>query len=160
VLLYGEDTPNPLHRRVCYTIAWSGIVSYAMLNAASLVDAVVAGAWRAQQIYGWGYFPIAGLVWLVGIAGRLPRAKASTQAEGLDAVISMQRCGPCDRPGVLLALWGAAVTPATDILKLTVYAALATGHLGRHGLLAHEAKSCQDERRRIKPISRRPLRCE
>lgn len=139
VLLYGEDTPNPIHRRICYTIAWGDIVSFASLNGLSLIDAVIGGEWRAQQIYAWGYFPIAGAVWCLGAAGWLPRAKRSTRGEGTErrqfygavwAVTVAQL--------VLLALWKTLpVNAETDLLKLALFVAVLVGkgHLARRGFL-------------------------
>ena len=139
VLLYGEDAPNPIHRRICYTVAWGDVVSYAVLNGVSLADAVIGGVWRAQAIYEWGYVPIVAIVWSVGIAGWLPRARASTQGEGVErrqfygavwAVTIAQL--------VLLALWKALpVTPETNLIKVAVFFAVLAGkgHLARRGLL-------------------------
>jgi len=139
VLLYGEDTPNPLHRRICYTVAWGDIVSYALLNGVSLLDAAAGGVWHSRQIFAWGYFPIAGFVWLLGVAGYLPRAKQSTQGEGIErrqfygavwAVSASQV--------ILLALWKALpVTRDTNLLKLALFGAIVAGkgHLARRGLL-------------------------
>lgn len=139
VLLYGEDTPNPIHRRICYTVAWGDIISYALLNGISLVDAVIGGVWHATQIFAWGYFPIVGVVWLLGIAGQLPRARASTKGEGVErrqfygavwAVTVAQL--------VLLVLWKLVpVTPETNLLKLASFVAVLAGkgHLARRGLL-------------------------
>ena len=36
ILRFTEDRPNPLYRRVCYTFAWSDIVTFASLNLAGL----------------------------------------------------------------------------------------------------------------------------
>ena len=139
VPLYGEDTPNPIHRRICYTVAWGDIIAYALLNGISLVDAVVGGAWHSTQIFAWGYFPIVGVVWLLGIAGQLPRARASTKGEGIErrqfygavwAVTVAQV--------VLLALWKLVpITPETNLLKLAAFVAVLAGkgHLARRGLL-------------------------
>lgn len=139
VLLYGEDAPNPIHRRICYTIAWGDIVSYAVLNAVTLADAVIGGVWRSQQIYDWGYFPIVGIVWTLGIVGWLPRAGVSTKGEGVErrhfygavwAVAIAQV--------VLLALWKTLpVTPETNLIKFAVFFAVLAGkgHLARRGLL-------------------------
>ena len=33
ILRFSEDRPNPLYRRICYTLAWSEVVSYAVLNS-------------------------------------------------------------------------------------------------------------------------------
>jgi hypothetical protein len=139
VLLYGEDTPNPIHRRICYTVAWGDIISYALLNFITLVDAVVGGVWHSTQIFARGYFPIVGVVWLLGIAGRLPRARKSTQGEGVErrqfygavwAVSAWQV--------LLLILWKVLpVAPETTLLKFAVYSAvlMGKGHLARRGLL-------------------------
>ena len=139
VLLYGEDTPNPLHRVICYTVAWGDIITYAALNLAGLVDAVLNGVWRSSQIYDAAYFPIAGAVWLLGILGQLPRAKRSTKGEGIErrqfygAVWAVAVAQP-----VLLIMWKTMpVTPATNLAKLFVFAGLllVVGHLARRGFL-------------------------
>ena len=52
--------PNPLYRRVCYTFAWSEAVTFAVLNIAGLIVAIVTGQWYLKQIYRYGYFPLAG----------------------------------------------------------------------------------------------------
>jgi hypothetical protein len=139
VLLYGEDTPNPIHRRICYTVAWGGIISYALLNFITLVDAVAGGVWHSTQIFAWGYFPIVGVVWLLGIAGRLPRARKSTQGEGVER---RQFYGAVWAVSVaqvlLLIMWKVLpLAPETTLLKFVVYSsALAgKGHLARRGLL-------------------------
>jgi hypothetical protein len=82
IIRFTEDRPNPLYRRVCYTVAWSEAVTFAVLNIAGLIVAIVTGQWYLKQIYSWGYFPLAGAIWLLGAAGRLPRVKPSTQGEG------------------------------------------------------------------------------
>jgi len=139
VLLYGEDTPNPLYRRICYTVAWSDIVTYALLNLASLADAVMSGVWRSAQIFHWAYFPLAILVWLLGAFGQLPRARRSTQGEGIERryfygsvwAVSVAQV-------VLLLMWKTMpVEPSTNIVKLVVYAALlfGVGQLARRGFL-------------------------
>src|ERR671923_1330002 len=51
IIRFTEDKPNPLYRRVCYTFAWSALVTYAVLNLAGLIDALVNGQWRLRQIY-------------------------------------------------------------------------------------------------------------
>jgi hypothetical protein len=82
IIRFTEDRPNPLYRRVCYTAAWGEAVAFAVLNIAGLLVAVVTGGWMLKQIYAWGYFPLAGGIWLLGALGRLPRVKASTAGEG------------------------------------------------------------------------------
>ena len=38
--------------------------------------------WMLKQIYRYGYFPLVGIIWLLGFLGRLPRVMASTKGEG------------------------------------------------------------------------------
>jgi hypothetical protein len=82
IIRFTEDKPNPLYRRVCYTFAWSVVVTYVVLNAAGLADAAITGHWRLRQIYAAFYFPVAGLIWILGALGRLPRVMLSTKGEG------------------------------------------------------------------------------
>jgi hypothetical protein len=82
IIRFTEDRPNPLYRRICYTLAWSELITYASLNLVGLVWAITSGQWRLQQIYHAAYFPIAGTIWLLGILGLLPRVKPSTKGEG------------------------------------------------------------------------------
>jgi len=82
IIRFTEDRPNPIYRRICYTLAWSELVAYAALNIAGLLVAIITGHWRLQQIYAAGYYPIAGIFWILGAFGRLPRVKASTKNEG------------------------------------------------------------------------------
>jgi hypothetical protein len=82
IIRFTEDRPNPLYRRVCYTLAWSEVVTFALLNVAGLVVAIATGRWYLKEIYRFGYFPLAGSMWLLGMLGRLPRVKASTKGEG------------------------------------------------------------------------------
>jgi hypothetical protein len=82
IIRFTEDRPNPLYRRICYTLAWSELVTYAVLNIAGLVWALVSHQWRLQQMYHAAYFPIAGTIWLLGLLGLLPRVRPSTKGEG------------------------------------------------------------------------------
>jgi hypothetical protein len=82
IIRFTEDRPNPLYRRVCYTLAWSEVVAFALLNATGLAIATVTGEWRLKELYQTFYFPIAVTFWLLGALGRLPRVKASTKGEG------------------------------------------------------------------------------
>jgi hypothetical protein len=82
IIRFTEDRPNPLYRRVCYTMAWGEVVAFAVLNAAGLAYAIATGEWRLKQMYETLYFPIAGAMWALGAAGMLPRVKASTKGEG------------------------------------------------------------------------------
>src|SRR6187431_2374788 len=82
IIRFTEDRPNPLYRRVCYTFAWSEVVTFALLNIAGLVVAIATGQWYLKQIYRFAYFPLAGTIWLLGALGKLPRVKPSTKGEG------------------------------------------------------------------------------
>ena len=82
IIRFTEDRPNPLYRRICYTTAWGEVVAFAVLNVTGLVHAILTGEWRLRQLYDYGYFPIAGTMWLLGALGLLPRVKPSTAGEG------------------------------------------------------------------------------
>jgi hypothetical protein len=84
IIRFTEDRPNPLYRRVCYTFAWSAVITYAVLNLTGLIVAIATGKWYLKQIYLAGYFPIAVTVWLLGALGRLPRVLPSTAGEGYE----------------------------------------------------------------------------
>src|SRR5678810_1040802 len=51
IIRFTEDRPNPLYRRICYTFAWSEVVTFAALNIAGLVVAIATGQWYLKQIY-------------------------------------------------------------------------------------------------------------
>ena len=83
IIRFTEDRPNPLYRRVCYTLAWSEVIAFAVLNIAGLVMAIVdrrRGGCASSTTS--AYFPIVGSIWLLGAFGWLPRVKPSTQGEG------------------------------------------------------------------------------
>jgi hypothetical protein len=82
IIRFTEDRPNPLYRRICYTVAWGEAIAFALLNIAGLVIAITTGNWMLKQIYRYAYFPLAGTVWAIGALGHLPRVKPSTAGEG------------------------------------------------------------------------------
>ena len=139
ILRFTEDRPNPLYRRVCYTFAWSAVLSFGLLNLTGLVVALLTGQWYLQQIYDAGYYPLAAIVWLLGAAGRLPRVKASTQGEGHERRYFYGSVwAVCLAQPVLWFLW--AVLPASfgyDLLKLGVFVGILAfvGNLARQGRL-------------------------
>ena len=45
IIRFTEDKPNPLYRRVCYTFAWSAVLTFALLNLAGLT-------WAAATVSG------------------------------------------------------------------------------------------------------------
>jgi hypothetical protein len=139
ILKFNEDRPNPLYRRVCYTLAWSEIVSYALLNTIGLVDALVNGQWRMRQIYDMGYLPIAGTCWVLGALGWLPRVKRSTKGEGHERrYFYGSLWAVCMAQPVLWLLWKVLPeTRAFDVVKLVAFWGILVyaGDLARRGLL-------------------------
>jgi hypothetical protein len=139
ILRFHEDRPNPLYRRVCYTLAWSEVVSYALLNIVALVDAIVNGEWRARAIYDAGYYPIAVSMWVLGAAGWLPRVKRSTRGEGHERRYFYGSVwAVCIGQPVLWFMWRALPqSRSIDILKLVVFVGILAyvGNLARRGLL-------------------------
>lgn len=139
IIRFTEDRPNPVYRRLCYTVAWSEAIAFAVLNIAGLSTAIVTGQWHLRQIYDLAYFPLVGAVWVLGACGLLPRVKASTQGEGHErryfygTVWAVAIAQP-----VLGILW--KVLPQTrsaDALKLIVFVGLLAylGNMARRGLL-------------------------
>jgi hypothetical protein len=139
IIRFVEDKPNPLYRRICYTFAWSVVITFAVLNFAGLAVAAATGAWRLKQIYQYGYFPIAVTVWILGALGYLPRVKASTQGEGHERRYfygGVWAC--CIAQPILGILWKLLPhTRSADALKLVVFTgllALVAG-LAKRGML-------------------------
>jgi hypothetical protein len=139
ILRFSEDRPNPLYRRVCYTLAWSEIVTYALLNSAGLIDAIATGTWRLAAIYDAWYFPLAGSMWLLGVLGLLPRVRPSTKGEGTERrYFYGSLWAVCIGQGILWILWKLLPqTPPADSVKLAVFwGTLAfVGNLARRGRL-------------------------
>jgi hypothetical protein len=147
IIRFTEDRPNPLYRRICYTTAWGEVVAFAVLNTAGLAYAVATGSWRLREFYEYGYFPIAGTVWLLGAFGVLPRVRASTRNEGHErryfygSVWAVAIAQP-----VLWLLWKVVpVSRGGDALKLLVFVGIlaAVGYLSRLGFLPARVRSCQ-----------------
>jgi hypothetical protein len=139
ILRFTEDKPNPRYRRICYTVAWGDLLSFAILNLAGLGYAVVTGLWRLRQIYEHAYFPLAILVWILGALGKLPRVGFSTKGEGTErryfygAVWAV-----CAAEPVLGLMWKTLPrSRAEDVVKLVVFAGIlgGMGALARRGLL-------------------------
>jgi hypothetical protein len=139
IIRFTEDRPNPLYRRICYTIAWGEIVAFALINLAGLIGAVITGRWSIMRIYQYAYFPIAGTVWVLGALGQLPRVKPSTAGEGHErryfygAAWAVAIAQP-----VLLVMW--KVLPAGtfyDTVKLVVFTGIlvSVGWCAYRGLL-------------------------
>jgi hypothetical protein len=139
IIRFTEDRPNPLYRRICYTLAWSEAVTFALLNIAGLAYAIATGEWRLRQIYVAAYFPMAGSIWILGALGLLPRVKASTKGEGHERRYFYGSVwAVCIAQPVLWLLW--RVLPRSrgfDTLKLAVFIGILiwVGNLARRGLL-------------------------
>lgn len=139
IIRFTEDRPNPLYRRVCYTVAWSEVIAFAVLNIAGLVYAIVTGEWRLRQMYEAAYFPIVVPIWILGALGMLPRVKRSTQGEGHERRFFYGSVwAVCVAQPVLWLLW--KVVPQTttgDAFKLVVFVGVLgwMGNLARLGLL-------------------------
>jgi hypothetical protein len=139
ILRFDEDRPNPLYRKVCYTFAWNAVLSFAILNLAGLLIAAFTGHWYMKQVYTYAYFPICGVILLLGALGKLPRVGPSTKGEGVErrffygslwAVVTAQT--------LLLVLWKTLPeNAATSLIKLLVFGGtlLAMGLAANRGLL-------------------------
>ncbi|HEX4346763.1 MAG TPA: hypothetical protein VHZ73_04285 [Vicinamibacterales bacterium] len=139
IIRFTEDRPNPLYRRVCYTMAWSEVITFALLNVAGLVVAIVTGRWYLKQIYVYAYFPIAGSICLLGTLGRLPRVMASTKGEGHERRYFYGSVwAVCWAQPALWFLWKALPqTRVYDAFKLLVFVSILAfvGNLARLGRL-------------------------
>ena len=96
IIRFTEDRPNPLYRRICYTLAWSEAIAFAVLNIAGLVIAIVTGRWRLRQIYDVGVLPDCRR--RSGCSARRDGCRASRRrprARGTSGATSTDRCGPC-----------------------------------------------------------------
>jgi hypothetical protein len=139
IIRFTEDRPNPLYRRVCYTFAWSEVITFAVLNISGLVGAIVSGEWHLRQLYDVAYFPLAGTVWVLGALGRLPRVKPSTKEEGHERRYFYGSVwAVCFAQPTLWLLW--KVLPQTrvfDALKLVAFLSILAfvGNLARLGRL-------------------------
>ena len=90
ILRFDEDKPNPLYRKVCYTLAWNAVLNFALLNLAGLTVASVTGVWYMKQIYHYGYLPLFAVILALGLAGWLPRVGPSTQGRRHGAALLLR----------------------------------------------------------------------
>lgn len=144
IIRFTEDRPNPLYRRVCYTVAWSELIAYTTINAAGLIGAIATGKWQLRQFYEYAYFPIVITIWILGALGQLPRVKPSTKGEGDErryfygTVWAVMAAQP-----VLWLMWRTLPRgTAYDTAKLLVFVAILVfmGLLARRGLLPRTRK--------------------
>jgi hypothetical protein len=126
IIRFTEDRRNPLYRRVCYTLAWSEVITFALLNIAGLGVAIATGEWRLKEMYRVAYFPIAGTIWALGALGQLPRVKPSTKGEGHERrYFYGSLWAVCWAQPALWLLW--KVLPHSrlfDAMKLVVFVAI------------------------------------
>ena len=139
IIRFTEDRPNPLYRRICYTLAWSEAITFAVLNIAGLVWAIATGDWRLRQMYEASYLPMAGTIWALGALGLLPRVKRSTKGEGHERRYFYGSVwAVCWAQPALWLMWKVIPrTRAGDSLKLIVFVAILAflGNLARLGRL-------------------------
>ena len=139
IIRFTEDRPNPLYRRVCYTFAWSEVITFAVLNVAGLVIAIATGRWHLEEIYRVAYFPLAATIWVLGALGRLPRVKPSTKGEGHERRYFYGSVwAVCWAQPVLWLMWKVLpTTRAGDSIKLAIFIAILAfvGNLARLGRL-------------------------
>jgi len=144
IIRFTEDRPNPLYRRLCYTAAWSDLLSYAALNVVGVADALARGHWHLAQIYRYGWIPAAGAVWLLGFAGKLPRTKPSTLGEGAERRVFYGAIWAVTWSQViLLALWqGLGRSRVATAFKLAgfVLCLAALGYVAWRGRLPRTRK--------------------
>jgi hypothetical protein len=139
IIRFTEDRPNPMYRRICYTLAWSEAITFAVLNVAGILIAMVTGRWHMRQIYDLAYFPIAITIWVLGAFGQLPRVKASTKGEGHERRYFYGSVwAVCVAQPILWLLWKVLPeTRSTGALKLAVFIGILIwiGNRARRGLL-------------------------
>jgi hypothetical protein len=144
IIRFTEDRPNPLYRRICYTVAWSELIAYVSLNLAGSAYAAITGVWAMPDLYRYGYFPIVAGVWILGWLGRLPRVKASTQGEGDERryFYGLVWAAPAAQATAMLLWKTLPVNPATNWVKLMIFAAvlLGMGWLAVRGVLPRTRK--------------------
>ena len=135
ILRFDEDKPNPLYRRVCYSFAWTAVLSYALLNLSGLGIAAAGYGWKMKPIYNYAYLPLAAAILLLGALGKLPRVGPSTKGEGTErryfygsvwAVTAAQT--------LVLALW--KLLPQTGATSLVMLGAF-VGALALMGCFAY-----------------------
>ena len=139
IIRFTEDRPNPWYRRICYTMAWSEAITFAVLNISGLVYAIATGEWRLRQFYEVAYFPLAGSIVVLGALGLLPRVKPSTKGEGHERRYFYGTVwAVCIAQPVLWFMWLALPrSTAMDTLKLAVFVCILAwvGNMARLGLL-------------------------
>src|SRR5260370_13042390 len=138
ILRFDEDKPNPLYRRVCYTFAWSAVLSFVLMNLSGLLIAMASGVWYMKQIYQYAYFPVCGTVLLLGAMSLLPRVRRSTKGEGTERRYFYGSVWAVTGAQALLLVLGRGRRRRRARTALTMGALV--GGLGRMGGLARVAR--------------------
>ena len=139
IVRFDEDRPNPLYRRVCYTLAWSEVLSYALLNSRHAHRRDRARRLAHARDLRRRLFSDRGHMLGSRSAGWLPRVRRSTRGEGHErrffygSVWAVWVAQPA-----LWLLW--KVLPETrtfDVIKLVLFWAVLAymGNLARRGVL-------------------------
>ncbi len=81
---YGVHQPNLGYRVVCYTAAWIDLIVPYTLNLIGLIVASSNGRWLLQELYQYGYYPLAVAVALATVFDWTPRARRDTFGEGVE----------------------------------------------------------------------------
>jgi hypothetical protein len=140
IIRFTEDRPNPLYRRICYTFAWSEVITFAVLNVSGLAFAIVTGQWQLKQMYRVAYLPLAGSLLALGAMGLLPRVKSSTKGEGHERRYFYGSVwAVCWAQPALWFMWKALPQNRVfDTVKLLVFVGILAlvGNLARLGRLA------------------------
>ena len=99
IIRFTEDRPNPLYRRVCYTFAWSAVITFAVLNAAGLHGAIATGEWQLAPDLRRRVLSDRRNDLAAGRA-RPPAARRAVDEErrAMNAGTSTDRCGPSAWP--------------------------------------------------------------
>ncbi len=140
IIRFTEDRPNPLYRRVCYTLAWSEVIAFAVIEHRR------PGAWRSRRASGDSArsttprtFRSSSASGLLGAIGLLPRVRPSTQNEGHERRYFYGSVwAVCIAQPVIGVLWKVLPqTPASDAIKLAVFVGILVyvGNMARRGLL-------------------------
>lgn len=81
---YGLNQSNLPYRVVCYTAAWIVACVPFLLNVIGILIAAFSGQWMLAALYYWLYYPLA-LAFVGATAlNYIPRARRSTQYEGVE----------------------------------------------------------------------------
>src|SRR5262249_33821446 len=122
IIRFTEDRPNPAYRRICYTFAWSEVITFAVLNVTGLLIAIATGHCFLKGFFRVAFSPGGGSFCFRGLLGRLPRVRRSTKGEGQERRYFYGSVwAVCWAQPVLCFLWKVLPqTPPADTFKLLV----------------------------------------